>query len=50
MSNLMPKKLQLLAQVSRAWLLSGQHQVCLYEKDDRLDGHSNTIEVIGHQP
>lgn len=31
--------------LSCAWLLSQQHEVCLYEKDDRLGGHSNTVEA-----
>jgi predicted NAD/FAD-binding protein len=33
------------AGMSAAWLLSKQHQVTLYEKDDRMGGHSNTVEV-----
>jgi len=28
-----------------AWLLSRGHQVTLFEQDDRLGGHSNTIDV-----
>ncbi len=28
-----------------AWLLSQQHDVTLFEKDDRLGGHSNTVDV-----
>ncbi|WP_339630785.1 FAD-dependent oxidoreductase [uncultured Sneathiella sp.] len=35
--------------LSAAWLLSRTHDVTLYEKDDRLGGHSNTVEVDGHQ-
>ncbi|UTW12443.1 NAD(P)/FAD-dependent oxidoreductase [Marinobacterium rhizophilum] len=31
--------------LSSAWLLSQQHQVTLFEKDDRLGGHSNTVDV-----
>ncbi len=31
--------------LASAWLLSQQHQVTLFEKDDRLGGHSNTVEV-----
>lgn len=31
--------------LSCAWLLSEQHKVTLFEKDDRLGGHSNTVEV-----
>ena len=29
--------------LSAAWLLSRTHEVDLYEKDDRLGGHSNTV-------
>ena len=28
-----------------AWLLSERHQVTLYEREDRLGGHSNTVTV-----
>ena len=31
--------------LSCAWLLSQQHTVTLFEKDDRLGGHSNTVGV-----
>ena len=31
-----------------AWLLDGQHDVTLFEKDDRLGGHAHTIEVEVH--
>lgn len=31
--------------LSSAWLLSRQHNVTLYEKDDRFGGHSNTVVV-----
>lgn len=31
------------AALSAAWLLSSRHQVVLYEKADRLGGHSNTV-------
>ncbi len=31
--------------LSCAWLLSQRHDVTLFEKDDRLGGHSNTVEV-----
>ncbi len=31
--------------LSAAWLLSQKHDVTLYEKDDRLGGHSNTSRV-----
>ncbi|MBO0333317.1 FAD-dependent oxidoreductase [Sneathiella sp. CAU 1612] len=33
--------------LSAAWLLSQNHEVTLFEKDDRLGGHSNTVEVDG---
>ena len=32
-----------IAGLSSAWLLNKAHQVTLYEKDDRLGGHSNTV-------
>lgn len=31
--------------LSAAWLLSKQHDVTLFEKDDRFGGHSNTVTV-----
>ncbi|MGZ8408308.1 MAG: NAD(P)/FAD-dependent oxidoreductase [Hyphomicrobium sp.] len=31
--------------LSCAWLLSQAHEVTLYEADDRLGGHSNTVDV-----
>ena len=31
--------------LSCAWLLAQQHQVTIFEKDDRLGGHSNTVDV-----
>ncbi|HAF81597.1 MAG TPA: NAD/FAD-binding protein, partial [Brevundimonas sp.] len=31
--------------LSCAWLLSGRHDVTLYEREDRLGGHSNTVDV-----
>ncbi len=31
--------------LSAAWLLSRQHQVTLFEADDRLGGHSRTVDV-----
>ncbi|MBE7636616.1 FAD-dependent oxidoreductase [Sneathiella sp. P13V-1] len=34
--------------LSAAWLLSKSHRVTVYEKQDRLGGHSNTVEVDGH--
>ena len=33
------------AGMAAAWLLSRRHEVTVYEKDDRLGGHSNTVEV-----
>ena len=35
--------------LSAAWLLSQNHDVTLFEKDDRLGGHSNTVDVGGQQ-
>ncbi|GLQ05938.1 NAD(P)/FAD-dependent oxidoreductase [Sneathiella chinensis] len=34
--------------LSAAWLLSLNHRVTLFEKDDRLGGHSNTTTVDGN--
>jgi predicted NAD/FAD-binding protein len=34
--------------LSAAWLLAQNHNVTLFEKDDRLGGHSNTVEIDGH--
>lgn len=31
--------------LSCAWLLSQRHEVVVYEKDDRLGGHTNTVDV-----
>jgi len=31
--------------LSAAWLLAHRHEVTVYEKDARLGGHSNTVEV-----
>ena len=31
--------------MSAAWLLSERHDVTVYERDGRLGGHSNTVEV-----
>ena len=36
-----------IAGLSAAWLLSKRHDVTLYEADDRLGGHANTIEIEG---
>ena len=33
------------AALSSAWLLSQRHRVTVYEKSDRLGGHSNTVEA-----
>ncbi len=33
--------------LSCAWLLAGKHDVVVYERADRLGGHSNTVEVRG---
>ncbi|MEH6445521.1 MAG: FAD-dependent oxidoreductase [Oceanospirillaceae bacterium] len=42
-----PKKIAVVGSgisgLSCAWLLNKTHQVTLYEKDDRLGGHSNTV-------
>ncbi|MBN0987516.1 NAD(P)/FAD-dependent oxidoreductase [Amphritea pacifica] len=42
-----PKKIAVIgsgiAGLSCAWLLNKAHRVTLYEKDDRLGGHSNTV-------
>jgi predicted NAD/FAD-binding protein len=37
--------------LSAAWLLSKRHDVTLYEKDDRVGGHANTVDVVssGHR-
>lgn len=46
-SALHPKKIAVIGSgisgLSCAWLLSSYHQVTLFEKDDRLGGHSNTV-------
>lgn len=34
-----------IAGLSAAWLLSQRHRVTLYEADDRLGGHSNTVRI-----
>jgi predicted NAD/FAD-binding protein len=36
-----------IAGLSAAWLLSRAHRVMLYEKEQRLGGHSNTVEALG---
>lgn len=32
-----------------AWLLSQRHDLTVYEQEDRIGGHSNTVEVSGTQ-
>jgi predicted NAD/FAD-binding protein len=40
-----------IAGLSAAWLLSRKHDVTLYEKEDRLGGHANTVDVeTAHGP
>jgi predicted NAD/FAD-binding protein len=34
--------------LSAAWLLSRHHDVHVFEADDRIGGHSNTLDVAGH--
>ncbi|WP_299733477.1 FAD-dependent oxidoreductase [uncultured Endozoicomonas sp.] len=36
--------------LSCAWLLSKQHRVTLFEKDDRFGGHSHTVTVGAENP
>jgi len=36
-----------IAGMSSAWLLSSAHDVYVYEKDDRIGGHTNTVDVDG---
>ena len=36
-----------IAGMSAAWLLSKNHTVTIFEKDDRIGGHSNTVDVNG---
>jgi predicted NAD/FAD-binding protein len=36
-----------IAGLSAAWLLAGRHRVTLFEAEQRLGGHSNTVEVRG---
>ncbi|MBS7539504.1 NAD(P)/FAD-dependent oxidoreductase [Ancylobacter lacus] len=33
--------------LSAAWLLAGRHEVTLFEADNRLGGHSNTVQAYG---
>ena len=37
-----------IAGLSAAWLLSGKHQVTLFEADHRLGGHAHTADAPGH--
>ena len=34
-----------IAGLGAAWLLSKEHEVTLYERNDRLGGHSNTVDI-----
>lgn len=36
-----------IAGMSAAWLLSQAHKVTVYEQDNRMGGHTNTVEVAG---
>ena len=36
-----------IAGLSAAWLLSERHQVTIFEKQDRIGGHSNTVDAPG---
>jgi predicted NAD/FAD-binding protein len=36
-----------IAGLSAAWLLSSRHEVVLYERDPRIGGHANTVDVPG---
>ncbi len=36
-----------IAGLSAAWLLSHRHRVTVYEKNERVGGHTNTVEVAG---
>jgi len=38
-----------IAGMSAAWLLSGRHQVTIFEKENRVGGHSNTVSVEGSE-
>ena len=37
-----------IAALSAAWHLSRRHQVTVFERDSRIGGHSNTVEVMTH--
>ena len=32
--------------MSAAWLLSSAHEVTVYERADRIGGHSNTVDAL----
>ncbi|MGZ0712113.1 FAD-dependent oxidoreductase (plasmid) [Coraliomargarita sp. W4R53] len=36
------------AGLTTAWLLDPEHEVFLFEKDDRLGGHAHTVEIEAH--
>ncbi len=36
-----------IAGMSAAWLLSQNHDITVFEKDDRIGGHTNTVDVGG---
>ena len=36
-----------IAALSSAWLLAQRHRVTIYEKAERLGGHSNTVTAGG---
>jgi predicted NAD/FAD-binding protein len=36
------------AGLTSAWLMDAEHDVTLFEKDDRLGGHAHTIEIEAH--
>ena len=36
-----------IAGMSAAWLLSKHHKVTIFEKDDRIAGHTNTVDLNG---
>lgn len=39
-----------IAGMSAAWLLNQGHDVAVYEQDDRIGGHSNTVDAPGARP
>ncbi len=50
-TNIKPLKIGIvgsgIAGMSAAWLLSQNHDVTLFEKDDRIGGHTNTVYING---